>query len=293
MEVLDKIDISYFIDRVNKENLMQRYCMFFLGIYLYALAFNLFLNPYNIVIGGTTGLSIIANELFGVNESIFVFGISLIIFVFGYFMLGSKIAIRSLVGLFALPIFMMATSVFTSLVDFEGTSMLVLMIYGGLLFGFANGIIIRTGFSLGGVQTVYQIVSKYFKISIGNANLILNFIIIMLGSYIFGISNALYAVIALYISSIAMDKVILGISDSKAFYIITSKENEVKEFIMSNLGHSVTLLDAKGGYTGKKMKVILCVMPTREYIFAKNVISEIDDKAFYIITDAYEVAGGI
>ena len=167
------------------------------------------------------------------------------------------------------------------------------MIYGGALMGFANGIIMRTGFSIGGVQTLCQIINKRFKLSIGNSNMIVNLIIILFGVYVFGINNAIYAIISLYVSSLVMDRVILGISDSKAFYIITSKEKEVKEFIIKELGHSVTLLDAKGGYSGKSTKVLLCVIPTREYFFAKEVISEIDDKAFYIITDSYEVKGGI
>ncbi|MBQ4031671.1 MAG: YitT family protein [Bacilli bacterium] len=293
MEVFSRLDFEWLIDKVNKDNLTQRYCLFFFSVYLYALSFSLFFNPYNIVTGGSTGLSIIANRVFGINPVIFIFLFSLAIFMLGYVTLGKKIAIRSLIGVFILPIFIQAASVFTKYIDFENTSMLALMVYGGLLNGFANGLMIRTGFTTGGVQTLCQIMNKYFKISIGNANLGLNFLIILLGTFIFGIPNLLYALIALYISSIIMDKVILGISDSKAFYIITSKEEEVKEFIMSELGHSVTLLEARGGYTNKKMKVILCVMPTREYILAKDVISEIDDKAFYIITDAYEVGGGI
>ena len=293
MEVFSRLDLDWLINKVNKDNLTQRYCLFFFSVYLYALSFSMFFNPYNIVTGGSTGISIIFNHLFGFNESIFIFIFSIIIFIFGFFTLGKKIAFRSLIGVFILPIFIQATSIFNYFIDFENTSMLALMVYGGLLYGFANGLMIRTGFTTGGVQTLCQIMNKYFKVSIGSANLIINFIIIFGGSFIFGMSNLLYALIALYISSIIMDKVILGISDSKAFYIITSKEKEVKEFIMTELGHSVTMLDAKGGYTGKKMKVILCVMPTREYTFAKDVISEIDDKAFYIITDAYEVGGGI
>lgn len=288
-----KIDLNVIFDKVKHDNLPQRYCLFFLAVYIYALAFNLFLAPYNIVTGGTTGLSLIAKELFGFNTSIFIFIVSFILLVVSYFALGFKNTINTVVGLVVLPIFIEATSIFNYYMDFENTSMLALMIYGGALMGFANGIIMRTGFSLGGMQTLYQIMSKYLKMSIGNANLIINMIIIILGSYVFGINNALYAIISLYVSSLVMDRVILGISDSKAFYIITSREKEVKEFIINQLGHSATLLEAKGGYSNKKTKVILCVMPTREYSFAKDVISEIDNEAFYIITDSYEVRGGI
>jgi uncharacterized membrane-anchored protein YitT (DUF2179 family) len=288
-----KKDLEMIVNRVYKANLPQRYCLFFLGIYLYALSFNLFFSPYNIVTGGTTGLALIARELLGINTGLFVFFISLVILIISYFTLGLKMTTNAVVGLIVLPIFIQATEIFTYFINFENTSMLALMIYGGALLGFANGLIMRTGFSLGGVQSICQIMNKYLKISIGKANLIVNLIIILMGSYVFGINNALYAGVALYVSSFVMDKVILGISDSKAFYIVTSKEKEVKEFIINELGHSVTLLDAKGGYSDKKLKVLLCVIPTREYILFKDVISEIDSSAFYIITDSYEVKGGI
>lgn len=289
----NKVGFEEIVDKVRRDNLPQRYCMFFFGMYIYALAFNLFLVPYNIVTGGTTGLSIIASELFGWNSSIFIFVVSFILLVIGFFVLGKEYAANTIVGLLVLPIFIEATTSFHQYIDFCNTSIFALMIYGGALMGFANGIIMRTGFSIGGVQTLCQIINKRFKLSIGNSNMIVNLIIILFGVYVFGINNAIYAIISLYVSSLVMDRVILGISDSKAFYIITSKEKEVKEFIIKELGHSVTLLDAKGGYSGKSTKVLLCVIPTREYFFAKEVISEIDDKAFYIITDSYEVKGGI
>ena len=88
------------------------------------------------------------------------------------------------------------------------------------------------------------------------------------------------------------DRVLLGISDSKAFYIVTEKEKAVKNFVLQKLSHGVTIFDAKGGYENKKQRVLFCVIPTKEYFKLKEGISEIDDKAFFVVTDAYEVYGG-
>ena len=87
------------------------------------------------------------------------------------------------------------------------------------------------------------------------------------------------------------DKVILGISQSKAFYIITEHETDVKKFITQNLSHGVTVLEARGGYTGNMEKVIMCIVPTKEYYLFKEGIRMIDEHAFFIVTDAYEVFG--
>jgi len=88
------------------------------------------------------------------------------------------------------------------------------------------------------------------------------------------------------------DRVILGISDSKAFYIITNKEEEIKEYILKVLNHGVTIFNAKGGYATKDQTVLMCVLPTKEYYKLKAGIKEIDNKAFVVVTDAYEVFGG-
>ena len=102
----------------------------------------------------------------------------------------------------------------------------------------------------------------------------------------------MYAIVLLYIYSLMTDKIILGISDNKAFYIITKNEDEVKDFILNNLNHGVTILKAKGGYEGRKENVLLCVVPARHYFKLKEGIALIDEEAFFVVTDAYEVRGG-
>ena len=120
----------------------------------------------------------------------------------------------------------------------------------------------------------------------------INVIILMLGVYVFGIACALYSVIALYIASNITDKVILGISNTKTFYVVTSKPKDVKDLILNELKYTVTEIDARGGYTNEKKKMLMSVVPTRSYFIFKEAIREIDDKAFFLITDTYEVMNG-
>ena len=89
-----------------------------------------------------------------------------------------------------------------------------------------------------------------------------------------------------------MDKVILGISNNKAFYIITSEEKAIKEYIIEHLHHNVTIFDVKGGFLEKKRKVLLSVIPSREYYKVTEGIKAIDKEAFFVVTDSYEVIGG-
>ena len=96
----------------------------------------------------------------------------------------------------------------------------------------------------------------------------------------------------LYINNLVLDKVLLGVSNNKAFYIITEKDTEVKEYILNHLGHDVTVFDVKGGFMEEKRKVLLTVIPSREYYKVTEGIKQIDKKVFFTATDAYQVEGG-
>lgn len=102
----------------------------------------------------------------------------------------------------------------------------------------------------------------------------------------------MYSVIILYIISVMSDRIILGISDSKAFYIVTDEEEAIKEYILKYLNHGVTVFNAKGGLAKEKHNVLMCVLPTKDYYKLKEGIAQIDPEAFFVVTDAYEVFGG-
>ena len=163
----------------------------------------------------------------------------------------------------------------------------------GILLGITNGLMYKVGFSNGGLNIISQILYKYFHISLGKTTMVINFIIVLIGGFYFGYNMMLYAFIIIYISGVTIDKVILGISKNKAFYITTSKEAKVKEYLINTLHHTVTIFDVKGGFLEKKRKVLLAVVPTRDYFKLKEGIKEIDSKAFFVVTDAYEVKGGV
>ena len=169
---------------------------------------------------------------------------------------------------------------------------LLIVIYGAVISGFGLGLVFKAGFTTGGTDIINQIMSKYLKISIGKSMLIINGIIIFLGLLTFDYMIAMYSILTLYIVSILTDKVILGISESKMFYIITEHETAVKKFVLQHLSHGVTVLEASGGFTGNRKKVIMCIIPTKEYFLAKEGIHSIDPDAFFVVADAYEVYGG-
>lgn len=276
--------------KININPNIIRYVTLIVGLFLYALAYNLLLKPNNLVAGDVDGIANIFKSYINPNILIAILCVSLLLISFP--LLGKKTTMGSVIGTILFPIFIFLTSNISSYIPLDSSDMLLVAIVAGVIRGIGYGLTFKMGFTTGGTDILNQIVAKYFHTSIGSAMIIVDGSITVIGGFVFGWTNMLYALIVLYILSIITDKIMLGISKSKAFYIITDEEEKVKEYIMNTLGHGVTVFQVKGGYTKEKQQMLMCVIPTREYYMLKEGISKISEESFFVITDAYEVKGG-
>ena len=280
------------LKKIDKKHKLFRFIEMVFGVLIMALSFNWFILPNDIVVGGVSGIGIIVYRLFNINTSLFIFISCLILLLASYFLLGKDETKYSIMGSILFPLFVELTSSIPQYLNLDSSDQLLGALFGGVLYGFGSGLVFKAGYTTGGTDILNQIVQKYFKISVGNSILIVNGLVVLVGGFIFGWTKFMYALIILYIISIITDKVLLGISSSKAFYIVTSKQEEIKSFVIGDLGHTVTILDAKGGYSKIKNPVLFTVIPTKEYYKFKEGIEEIDKNAFFTVIDAYEVSGG-
>ncbi|MDO5569278.1 MAG: YitT family protein [bacterium] len=284
-----KKDFNELLNEINKKNLFQRYCTLIFSCFITALAFNVFFLKYKIVCFGVSGLSIIMNE-FGINPSLFIFIVSVILLIISYFALGWEKTKNSIIGSLLFPIFVTITEPISKLIDLGNTELIVVAIFGAIISGIGYGLIYKNGFTTGGTDIINQILNKYFKISIGNAILLVDGLVVLSAKLVFSWEIVMYGYIVLYIISTLSDKVILGISQSKAFYIVTEKEAEVKKFLLSLIDGGVTIINAKGGYSNHKQQLFLCVIPTKKYFIVKEGLQAIDKNIFFLVTDSYEVS---
>ncbi len=279
------------IETETRDQKLLRYLTFVLGVLIVAIAFNLFVLPSNIVYG-VSGLGVIFKNLFNITPSLTILVGSVLLLLLSFILLGFKKTKNSIIGSLLYPLFVQLTLPLTKYVDIANTELIVVVLFGAVLTGLGIGLIFKSGFTTGGTDILNQIVSKYFHMSLGNSMFFTDGVIVTAGIFVFGISSFMYSLISLYILSVLTDKVVIGISQSKSFYIITQNETSVKKYLIHELGHNVTVLDASGGYTGNRVKVLMCIIPTREYHKVKSEIARLDEKAFFVVADAYEVSGG-
>lgn len=279
------------IKNIYKKDRLFRYAEFLLGLFLVAVAFNVFILPNNIVYG-VSGLGVIAKSIWKIDPSMIIMGCNVFLMILSFLLLGKQKTANSVIGSLLYPVMVKLTEKIPMYVDVAGAEPLILILFGAVINGFGLGLIFKAGFTTGGSDIINQVVSKYGKMSIGKSMIFTDGIIVCLSLLAFGWIPLMYSLLTLYIVSLLTDKVILGISESKAFYIITEHESDVKQFILKHLSHGVTVLDGRGGYTGNHQKVIMCIIPTKEYFIFKEGIQAIDSNAFFVVTDAYEVSGG-
>lgn len=280
------------LGNLEKKNYLKRLIQFIIGCFIVSVAYNVFIVDNKIVPGGVGGIAVIVNNLLGIDNTITIIVLNIVLLILSFILLGVEKTRKSMLGTILLPLFIKLTEHFNVWLEIDNTNILLSVLIGGILYGIGAGLVFKAGFTTGGTDILNQIISKFAKISIGKSMLICDGTIVLSSGIFFGLDIMLYSVVILYIISYISDRIILGISDNKIFYIVTDMDKEIKDFILNKLNHGVTVFKAKGGYKKVRGNVLMTVLPTKDYYILKTGIKKIDKSAFFIVTDSYELYGG-
>jgi len=289
-----KFDFKEIINEVTSKNFWPRLLIMTISVFIVALNYNIFLLRNDLVIGGVSGIATILHSIMDINPGTFILISNIILVVLSFFLLGPRSTGLTIIGSVLFPIFISLTTGISSTIanSLDIEEFVVITVVSGVIYGVANGFIYKTGYSTGGTDIIMMIASKYLKIPTGTATLIIDSIIVGIGALTFGLTKAIYALIIIFINSLLINKIMLGISTSKMFYIQTDKKEEVERFIKEEMHTGYTIMNTDNGSKDKRKNIIMCVLSTRDYYMVKNVIRTIDPDAFLIISDCYEVYGG-
>ena len=279
-------------EKMNKEHIsaketVMEYLFVIIGAAIIAFGFSVFLFPNQVASGGVSGISTILHGMFGWNAGLVQYAFNIPLFIAGVIFLGKKFGLKSLVGTLALPFFVIITGSW----DAWTLNPLLGAIFGGIVVGFGIGLVFKGQASTGGTDLLAQIITKYTGLTLGTSVLFIDGIIAVSAALVFDLEKGLYALIGLYVTTKTIDIVQLGFSQSKMVYIITNKQDEVRDAIYAEIDRGVTKLPAVGGYTGQDRPVLMVVVYQTEFTKLKQVIKTVDPTAFVIVSDAYEVLG--
>jgi len=257
------------------------------GVITMALAYPMFFLENNIAPGGLSGIAMMLNHLWGFPVGLSTFIMNLPLFALGYRQRGHAFILRSFAAMTAVSFLIDWLPVPTLTFD-----PLLAALGGGVLLGLGLGLVLRADATTGGTDMAAALLHRRFPIlSIGGILLAIDCIVILGAGIVFEPQAALYALVALYVSTRVMDTVVVGFDTARAFYIISDQHTEIARRILDELSRGATILNGHGAYSGKERNVLLCVVKRLQVPQLKRIVASVDPTAFMIVTHAHEVIG--
>jgi uncharacterized membrane-anchored protein YitT (DUF2179 family) len=263
------------------------YVYLLVGSLMIALAFNLFLLPNRIASGGVAGLSVVLDTVVHVPPAYTQWALNVPLLITGLLLLGGRFGIKTAIGSILMPLIILLTSH----VDAPTHNPLLAAIYGGVGVGLGMGIVFRGRASTGGMDIAAQILHRLTGIRYGLAVATFDACVIVSAGFLISMENALYALIALFVTSKTIDVVQTGLQTSKAAFIVSNHPDKVSQAILHDLDRGLTRLHGQGGYTGEERPVLLAVVGQNEVAKLKILVRDADPSAFVIISNTAEVLG--
>lgn len=267
------------------------YLLILIGAFIQALALRLFLVPADLVSGGISGLAQLLNHFTAFPIGLMVLLGNIPLFILGWRYLGGpRFTVRTILSILSFSIFT-DSLVFFLPSDPVTTDMVLNTLYGGLLLGIGLGIVYRGRGTSGGTDILGRILNHYSGITISQAYLITDSVVVFGAGFIFGWTKALYGLVLIYVSGLAAEFALQGTNIIRTAIIVTTETETVTQAIMNDLERGVTILSGTGGYTGEPRAVIYCTVARMEINRLKILVHDIDPHAFMVIGQAQEALG--
>jgi len=283
-------------DKINNRfsGLIKKYTILVVGIILMALAVNLIFEPFGLVTGGVSGIAIVIKHI---TEPIIDGGIpiwltniilNVPLFLLAFWMKGKRYIINVLIGTVIFTIALYIIPIY----NLQLEDKLLGALFGGALTGLGIGLIFSVSSSTGGTDLLAVLIhEKKRHISAPQILNVIDGAIIVAGAMVFGISNALYAIIAVFVTTKVSDGILEGLKFAKMAYIISDEYEKIAQEILTSMDRGVTGVYAKGMYSNKDKKMLFCVVSKKEIVQIIEIAKKMDPNSFVIVSDVREVMG--
>ncbi|MDD4824168.1 MAG: YitT family protein [Acholeplasmataceae bacterium] len=281
--------------RVNKTSMIEITQIIF-GIILMNFGFYFFLLPYDLVTGGVSGIAVILNT-FGISPSLSILLMNIAFAILGLLTMGKNFFFKVILGSLVSPLVIFILEFLNIdqmliLNQLTESRLLISSLLGALGVGFGLGIVFRNGGSTGGIDILQNIMNKKYHLSYNVAFIFTDGIIVLIGLLFFrNIEHFLFSVGVVILSGLIIDNISILGRAGQTLFIVTEKEEEVKLAIFKELDRGTTVIDAKGGYSGKDKKLVICVTSKRELNLVRTVVDKADPDAFTFIAQTKEAVG--
>ncbi|MBQ6714021.1 MAG: YitT family protein [Clostridia bacterium] len=260
------------------------------GSFLYALSITVIIDANMLSAGGVTGISTLVHRFTGIPTGFLVFVINIPIIILGFVKLGKRFIVKTAIATAMVSLSLEITENY--LPTYE-TDNILAAIFGGMVMGLGLSFVFMRGGTTGGVDIIAKVINRRFRhLTVGRVLLVMDGAVILITAIVFrNIETALYSVIAMFVSSKVMDTVLYGSDRGKIIYIVTDNPEEISKAIIERVARGVTMLKAKGAYTGNEKEMLMCTVRLNEVSAVYSVVNEFDKHAFVVVGEAGEIMG--
>jgi uncharacterized membrane-anchored protein YitT (DUF2179 family) len=280
---------------------LRDYVLIIIAALIQALSLRLFFIPANLASGGVSGISQLINHFTSWPVGLMILIGNIPLFALGWrFLGGHRFALRTAVAIFTYSIFtdlllklplFGANGAGTALINDLQGDIFLSSLYGAIVSGVGYGLVYRARGSSGGSDILARILNHYRGIPMTQSYLMVDTAVILGAGFVFGWKEALYAMIALYVSGLVAETTLEGGGTVRTAMIVTSEADAISQRVIDELERGVTVLEGSGAYTGEARPVLYCVISRAELAALKAIVNETDPRAFMVIGTAHEALG--
>ena len=280
---------------------LRDYVLIIIAAFLQALSLRLFFVPANLASGGVSGISQLINHFTGWPIGLMILIGNIPLFALGWrFLGGHKFALRTATAILTYSLFtdlLLKTHLFapngagTALINDLQGDIFLNSLYGAIVSGVGFGLVYRARGSSGGSDILARILNHWRGVSMTQSYLMVDTAVILGAGFVFGWKEALYAMIALYVSGLVAETTLEGGGTVRTAMIVTSEPKAVSQQVLQQLLRGVTVLEGTGAFTGADRPVLYCVITRAEVVTLKAIVHEVDPRAFMVIGYAHEALG--
>ena len=263
------------------------YVLLTIGSIIVAGSLELILAPNGLVDGGVTAIAIMANKVAGLPLYGVFLGLNIPILLFTAKVMGKKFFIRTSYANVVTTLGLIYLKPFPAIT----TSELLIVLYGGVLFGIGVGIVVKMGGAIDGSEMLAVWMNKHFKVPISTFLLAVNAVIFVFVAILFSIEQAMFSLAIFYIVTKMIDFILDGINQGKSVMIISGKNKEIGDLLMKELQLSVTYLHGEGGFLGEHKRIIYCITNRFIYPKMKDLVLSVDPTAIIEASYSTETTG--
>ena len=268
---------------------LKDYVLIFLGIILTAASIVYIFTPNRLAAGGAQGIALVINHLTGINSGLLMILINGMLFITAFMILGTSFGAKTLFSSLGLSFVVFIMEKYLYYGPLTDNPMLA-TIFGSALMGMGVGIILNRNASIGGTSLIGKIISKFTYLDQVNCIVGTDILVTLFSMVVFGIEIGLYQLLSVYLTGEIINKVIDGITYRREVMIISGKRELIMKYLINDMKKGATLLNGRGGFTGKDTEIILTILTRRDFIKLKLFIRKVDPQAFISVNIVAEVS---